>query len=183
MERIHFYPQNSNFSDIVGPEVLWMMTYRKNGTENDYLVDFLEKRIGIAYPLSFWLERIDCYEPFSYGVDYPYKKTICTYDGSIETLNITLTALDINAENHSCVHPRNVASSILQALKLPEEGSYHPEKFHTKLSIYLDTISNDSMQINKLRVIFSNLERLCEHCVKYESKIEWKLIGTETNNT
>jgi hypothetical protein len=183
MERIHFYPQNSNFSDIVGLDVLWMMTYRKNGIENEYLVDFLERRIGIAYPLSFWIERIDCYEPISYGVDYPYKKTVCTYDGDKETLNITLTALDINAENHNCIHTVDIASMILSGLKLPAQGSYHPEKFHTKLNIYFDTITNDTEKINKLRVIFSNLERLCEHCVKYESKIEWKLIGTETNNT
>jgi hypothetical protein len=179
MESIYFYPQNCNFSDTAGPEVLWMMTYRKNGSSNEYLVDFLERRIGIAYPLSFWLERIDCFEPFSYGVDYPYKKAICVYDDNIETLNITLTALDINAENKCCTHPKSIASSILAALKLPEEGSIHAEKFHTKLNIFLDTISNDSKQINKYKVLFNTLEQLCEHCVKYESKIEWKIIGAD----
>ena len=85
-------------------------------------------------------------------------------------LNITLTALDINAENNSCTHPRNIAFPILDALKLPEEGSLHAEKFHTKLNIYLDTIANDSKRINRFKVLFNTLEQLCEHCVKYESK-------------
>jgi len=180
MESIYFYPQNCNFSDSAGPEVLWMMTYRKNGASNEYLVDFLEKRIGIAYPLSFWLERINCFEAFCYGVDYPFKKNILLYDDDKETLNITLTALDINAENNSCTHPRNIAFPILDALKLPEEGSLHAEKFHTKLNIYLDTIANDSKKINRFKVLFNTLEQLCEHCVKYESKIEWKVIGRDS---
>jgi hypothetical protein len=122
MKHIHFFPHNTE-EEIVSPEILWMMTYKKTGVKNDYLIEFLEKRIGIAYPLSFWLDKINCYEEINYGVDYPYKKYLVFYDhDNEEYLNITLTALDINSENHSCTHPVKNASALLSAINLPAEG-------------------------------------------------------------
>jgi hypothetical protein len=158
-----------------------MMTYRKNGSSNEYLVDFLERRIGIAYPLSFWLDKINCYEEINYGVDYPYKKYLVFYDhDNEEYLNITLTALDINSENYNCSHPVKNASALLSAMNLPTEGLMHAEKFYHKLKTYCEIISYDEKKIGGLKVMLSTLEALCEHCVKYECEIEWKIIGADS---
>lgn len=180
MSHIHFFPHNSE-EEVIGAEILWMMTYKKTSVKNEYLVDFLEKRIGIAYPLSFWIDRINCYEEINYGVDYPYKKHLVFYDDfENEHLNVTLTALDVNAENHSCTHPYEVAKSLLLALKLPIEGNMHAEKFYHKLKLFCEKSSYDANKLKGLVVLLSTLEQLCEHCVKYESEIEWKVIGTES---
>ena len=180
MKHIHFFPHNTE-EEIVSPEILWMMTYKKTGVKNDYLIEFLEKRIGIAYPLSFWLDKINCYEEINYGVDYPYKKYLVFYDhDNEEYLNITLTALDINSENHSCTHPVKNASALLSSINLPIEGLMHAEKFYYKLKAYCELISYDVKKIGGLKVMLSTLEALCEHCVKYECEIEWKVIGTDS---
>ena len=57
---ITFIPHNVPDNDLVSDDVLWLMSYKiykKNVVEKE-LISFLDKRIGIAYPLNFWEENL-----------------------------------------------------------------------------------------------------------------------------
>ena len=173
---ITFIPHNVPDNDLVSDDVLWLMSYKiykKNAVE-DELISFLDKRIGIAYPLYFWEENLDSFSNIHYGVNYPFKKELYIYEADKQVFSITLTALDIRTENCFFSFDHIVANTILIIMDLPEHGVMHPEKFHTRLTKAFDNLNLQKDKSNQFDDLFSKLDILCEQCTKYEANISWK---------
>lgn len=173
---ISFIPHNVPDNDLVSDDVLWMMSYKiyKKNSVDAELISFLDKRIGIAYPLYFWEENIDSFSNIHYGVNYPFKKELYIYEDEKQICSITLTALDIRTENCFVSFDHIVANTILIIMGLPEEGKMHAEKFHIKLNKAFDELHLKNDKPNIYNDLFSKLEILCEQCLKYETEIAWK---------
>ena len=103
MSYIKFFPSILKDDDVVDENVLWKagyVIYDLNNVVPDIL-SFLQKRIDLAYPLSFWEESIETWPELVMHKNFPFKKSYIIKAGRKEIFCLTLTALDIRAENNS----------------------------------------------------------------------------------
>ena len=176
MSYIKFFPSILKDDDIVDENVLWKagyVIYDLNNVDPDIL-SFLQKRIDLAYPLSFWEENIETWPELVMHKNFPFKKSYIIKAGRKEIFCLTLTALDIRAENNSFNYSFTLAAKYLFLIGYSPSGSAHPERFYNRLSFLKETSMKDFEKDYYLRSFIKNAEDLCADCIKYESFLTWQ---------
>ena len=174
MKYILFYPQETDDLDTPSNNVLWKAEYKVAADLPSELISMVEEKEPPPLPLHVWEEKLEDYELL---FDYNYVKEYVYYLDNVPILQVELTALDINRENNQIVVKEKLAKKILNQMNLSIKGSLHPEKFYKKLINYVDLSDETLLKEDDATNIMLNLENLCEQCLQYESKIEWKIVG------
>lgn len=177
---ILFSPRDIDLSDQPSDTVLWEVKYKVHQTIvglPEEILDVLDESKSAPLPLKKWHEEFDALG-LEILYDFPYMKEYAILDDDDKPLfTATLSALDINKFNNEVVIKINLASRLLNTMKLKQQGSMHPEKFHNKMVELIDLSDEEFILSEDVSRFLYDLESLCERCMQYESNIEWKSIS------
>ena len=179
MSYIKFSPSILSDDDDLDESILWKSGYKVFDFTfvNNDILKFLEKRIDLAYPLSFWENCIDSWPELIMHKNFPFKKSWCAYDTKgNESFVLTLSALDIRTENKAFDQAFKYAAKYLFMMGYDTKGSVHPEKFYNRLKILKDHYEPEAEKDYNLRVFIGKSEELCKECIKYESFLNWEYV-------
>ena len=180
MSYIKFSPSILIDNDEIDESVLWKSGYKvyELSLVDNEILKFLDKRIDLAYPLSYWEDCIDSWPQLIMHKNFPFKKSFCIYNNKgKEVFTLTLSALDIRTENKSFGQAIKYAAKYLFLMGYdPKGGSVHPEKFYNRLKLLMDHYEPEAEKDFNLRVFLGKAEELCKECIKYESFLNWESI-------
>ena len=180
MSYIKFSPSILIDNDEIDESVLWKSGYKvyELSLVDNEILKFLDKRIDLAYPLSYWEDCIDSWPQLIMHKNFPFKKSFCIYNNKgREVFTLTLSALDIRTENKSFDQALKHAAKYLFLMGYdPNGGSVHPEKFYNRLKLLMDHYEPEAEKDFNLRVFLGKAEELCKECIKYESFLNWESI-------
>ena len=178
MSYIKFSPSILVDNDEIDESVLWKSGYKvyELSLVDSEILKFLDKRIDLAYPLSYWENCIDGWPQLIMHKNFPFKKSFCIYNNKgREVFTLTLSALDIRTENKSFDQALKHAAKYLFLMGYdPNGGSVHPEKFYNRLKLLMDHYEPEAEKDFNLRVFLGKAEELCKECIKYESFLNWE---------
>jgi hypothetical protein len=176
---IVFYPKDVDHNDDPNDSVLWDVKYKVHQTISglpEYIHDLLETMCSEPFPLNRWKKEFELLG-LELIYDYPYMKEYAIMDDKVVLFTATLLALDINKYNNEIIVKNKTGQQLLKSLNLNEKGSMHPEKFHNMMVQFVDLSDDEYIKNEDISDFLYNLETLCERCLQYESKIEWKTIS------
>lgn len=180
MSYIKFSPSILIDNDEIDESVLWKSGYKVYDLSlvDSEILKFLDKRIDLAYPLSYWEDCIDSWPQLIMHKNFPFKKSFCIYNNKgKEVFTLTLSALDIRTENKSFDQAFKYAAKYLFLMGYESiGGSVHPEKFYNRLKLLMDHYEPEAEKDFNLRVFLGKAEELCKECIKYESFLNWESI-------
>ena len=180
MSYIKFSPSILIDNVEIDESVLWKSGYKvyELSLVDSEILKFLDKRIDLAYPLSYWEDCIDSWPQLIMHKNFPFKKSFCIYNNKgKEVFTLTLSALDIRTENKSFDQALKYAAKYLFLMGYdPKGGSVHPEKFYNRLKLLMDHYEPEAEKDFNLRVFLGKTEELCKECIKYESFLNWESI-------
>lgn len=182
MSYIKFSPSILVDNDDLDESILWKSGYKIYDFDfvNTNILTFLDKRIDLAYPLSFWEDCFDSWPELVMHKNFPFKKSWCIYNTKgKEIFNLTLSALDIRTENKSFDQAFKYAAKYLFIMGYGTTGSVHPEKFYSRLNVLKDHYEPEAEKDYNLRVFIGKAEELCKDCIKYESFLQWNSVVDE----
>ena len=179
MSYIKFSPSILVDNDDLDESILWKLGYKIYDFTfaNNDILKFLDKRIELAYPLSFWEDNIDSWPELIMYKNFPFKKSWCIYNTKgREIFTLTLSALDIRTENRTFEQASKYAAKYLFMMGYEQNGCVHPEKFYSRLQLLTQHYEPEAEKDYNLRVFIGKAEELCKECIKSESFLKWECI-------